>query len=183
VNLKNEAYVLYHDEEWGVPVSDDTKLFEFMILEGAQAGLSWETILNRRNEYRKAFKRFDPKKVSKMTTKDIKVLLKNGGIIRNRLKVTSAITNAKMFIEIQKEFGSFNSYLHTWTNGTQIQNKRRSSESIPAQTDLSASIAKDLKNRGFSFIGPTIMYAYMQAVGIVNDHTTDCFRYDEINTV
>lgn len=179
VNLKNQLYINYHDQEWGVPVFEDQKLFEFLILEGAQAGLSWETILNKREGYRKAFKQFDPQKVSKMTERDIERLTKNASIVRNRLKIKSAITNAKYFLEIQKEYGSFSKYLWKWVGNKPIVNGWKSINEIPVVTDLATEISKDLKKRGFSFVGPTIMYAYMQAVGVVNDHTMDCFKYKE----
>lgn len=177
VNLKNHLYVKYHDEQWGVPVFDDRELFEFLILEGAQAGLSWETILNKRENYKKAFDNFDVKKVSKYNEKKQEELLKNEGIVRNRLKIKSAIKNAKVFLEIQKEFGSFSKYLWNFVDGKPVQNTFKTLKEVPAQTELSDTISKDLKKRGMSFVGSTIIYAYLQAVGVVNDHTTDCFRY------
>lgn len=177
VNLKNHLYVKYHDEQWGVPVFDDRELFEFLILEGAQAGLSWETILNKRENYKKAFDNFDVKKVSKYNEKKQEELLKNEGIVRNRLKIKSAIKNAKVFLEIQKEFESFSKYLWNFVDGKPVQNTFKTLKEVPAQTELSDTISKDLKKRGMSFVGSTIIYAYLQAVGVVNDHTTDCFRY------
>lgn len=177
VNLKNHLYVKYHDEQWGVPVFDDRELFEFLILEGAQAGLSWETILNKRENYKKAFGNFDVKKVSKYNEKKQEELLKNEGIVRNRLKIKSAIKNAKVFLEIQKEFESFSKYLWNFVDGKPVQNTFKTLKEVPAQTELSDTISKDLKKRGMSFVGSTIIYAYLQAVGVVNDHTTDCFRY------
>lgn len=177
VNLKNHLYVKYHDEQWGVPVFDDRELFEFLILEGAQAGLSWETILNKRENYKKAFDNFDVKKVSKYNEKKQEELLKNEGIVRNRLKIKSAIKNAKVFLEIQKEFESFSKYLWNFVDGKPVQNTFKTLKEVPAQTELSDTISKDLKKRGMNFVGSTIIYAYLQAVGVVNDHTTDCFRY------
>lgn len=177
---KGELYLKYHDEEWAVPVHDDQKLFEFIVLEGAQAGLSWQTILNKREGYRKAFKNFDPKKVAKLTEVDIKKLLLDPGIVRNKLKVLSAVSNAKAFLAIQKEFGSFSNYMWAWVEGEPIQNKRLKQSDVPAVTPLAESLAKDLKKRGFKFLGPTICYAFMQAVGMVNDHTIDCFRNEKI---
>ena len=170
-------YLKYHDEEWGVPVYDDKKLFEFLILEGAQAGLSWITILRRREGYRKAFANFDVKKVAKFNKKKIESLLKDEGIIRNRLKVESAVKNAQAFIKVQEEFGSFSDYQWRFVDGKPIQNKW--SKKIPATTKESDAFSKDLKQRGFSFVGSTIMYAHMQAVGMVNDHLVTCFRHKE----
>jgi len=177
----NELYEAYRDEEWGVPVYDDRKHFEFLILEGAQAGLSWLTILKRREGYRKAFSNFDPEKVAHYDEKKIAELLLDEGIIRNRLKVHSAVNNAKCFLKIQKEFGSFNAYIWQFVGEKPIQNKRTSINEIPAQTEASAALSKDLKKRGFNFVGPTVMYAYMQAVGMVNDHTVDCFRFKSLS--
>ena len=170
-------YQKYHDEEWGVPVQDDRKFFEMLILEGAQAGLSWITILRKRENYRRAFDNFDAKKIAKYDSKKIEQLLQNEGIIRNRLKIAAAIQNAKCFLEIQKEFGSFDKYIWQFVNGKPIINKRKSLKNIPAMTNESDAMSKDLKKRGFKFVGSTICYAFMQAVGMVNDHTTDCFRY------
>ena len=166
----------YHDEEWGIPVKDDKKLFEFLVLEGAQAGLSWNTILNKRENYGKAFDNFDVKKISRYDKRKINDLLKNEGIVRNKLKINSVVKNAKKFLEVQKEFGSFSNYLWRFTNEKQIKNNFKNMEDIPSKTNISDAISKDLKNRGFSFVGTTIIYAFMQAVGIVNDHVSDCFK-------
>ena len=174
VPLKNELYVKYHDEEWGKPLHDDIELFGLIILEGAQAGLSWETILKRRENYRKAFKGFDPKKVAKFSEKDVQRLLKDEGIIRNKLKIKSAINNAKCFLEIQKEFGSFDKYIWGFVNNKPIKNHLKKLKDYPAETELSKKISKDLKKRGFNFVGPTITYAYMQSIGMVNDHMFGC---------
>lgn len=166
----------YHDKEWGVPVHDDRKLFEMLTLEGAQAGLSWATILNRRDRYRKAFDNFEPAKVSKYGRKDVKRLLNDDGIIRNRLKILSAINNAKSVLEIQKEFGSFDRCLWSFVDNNQIVNDRMNRRRVPANIPISDEMSKALKERGFSFVGSTICYAFMQAVGMVNDHAVDCFR-------
>ncbi len=174
--LGSEQYLRYHDEEWGVPVHDDSRLFEFLILEGAQAGLSWSTILNKRDNYRKAFARFDPAKVTHFGARDVKRLMADPGIVRNRLKIESAIGNARAFLEVRREFGSFDAYLWGFVDGRPQQNFRRGMKQVPARTPLSDAISKDLKLRGFRFVGSTIVYAYMQAVGIVNDHLTACFR-------
>lgn len=171
----------YHDIEWGVPVHNDRKLFEFFILEGAQAGLSWQTILNRRSNYRKAFDNFNARKIATYTSRDIKRLLGNAGIIRNRLKVEATVDNAKRFLEVKKQFGSFDKYIWQFVGGKPIKNRFRKLSELPAQTKESEAMSRDLKKRGFRFVGPTICYAFMQAVGMVNDHTTDCFRYREIN--
>ncbi|MCG8405458.1 MAG: DNA-3-methyladenine glycosylase I [Phycisphaerales bacterium] len=173
----SEEYVHYHDEEWGVPVHDDRRLFEFLILEGAQAGLSWETILKKRDNYRKAYDRFDPVKVAKYSQAKQQKLLQNEGIVRNRLKVAASVGNAKAFLAVQKEFGSFDAYIWAFVGGRTIQNKWKTLKDIPATTKESDAMSKDLKKRGFKFVGSTICYAFMQAVGMVNDHTTDCFRY------
>ncbi len=170
-------YVKYHDEEWGVPVHDDRRHFEFLVLEGAQAGLSWITILRRREGYRKAFGEFDPVKVAGFDEKRIEILLQDEGIIRNRQKVHSAVKNARAFLQIQKESGSFDSYIWSFVNGSPIQNRFEKDSDIPAKTVLSEKISKDMKGRGFSFVGPTIIYAHMQAIGMVNDHLVSCFRY------
>ena len=170
----------YHDREWGVPVHNDRKLFEFLILEGAQAGLSWNTILNRRQNYRKAFDHFDTAKIAKYTRQDVSRLLKDDGIIRNRLKIKATIENAKAFLEIKKEFGSFDHYIWQFVGGKPKNNRFKRLSELPAQTEESQVMSRDLKKRGFRFVGPTICYAFMQAVGMVNDHTTDCFRYREI---
>lgn len=173
-------YIDYHDNEWGVPIHDDQLLFEFLVLEGAQAGLSWLTILKKRENYKKAFDAFDPKIVAKYTQTDIERLMADAGIVRNRLKIESAIKNAQGVLKIQEEFGSFDAYLWHYVQDHPIQNVWRSIKDIPAETEISKQMSKDLKKRGFNFVGPTICYAFMQAVGMVNDHTTDCFRYDEI---
>jgi DNA-3-methyladenine glycosylase I len=171
----------YHDGQWGVPEHDDRRLFEFLILEGAQSGLSWLTILKKRENYRKAFHDFDPRKVSEYDGAKIRELLKNPGIVRNKLKINAAVTNARAFLKVQQEFGSFDRYIWRFVNGTPVRNKRKSLGEIPPQTPESVSMSKDLKKRGFKFVGPTICYAFMQAVGMVNDHTVDCFRYGEVS--
>lgn len=168
----------YHDKEWGVPVHDDKKLFEFLILEGAQAGLTWQTVLNKRGNYRKALSGFDPAKIARYGNKDVKRLLGNPGIIRNRLKIAATILNAKKFLEIQKEFGSFDTYIWQFVNFKPIKNKFKSLSEIPPTTKESDAMSKDLLKRGFKFVGSTICYAFMQAVGMVNDHETNCFRYN-----
>ncbi len=173
------AYLKYHDEEWGVPVHDDRKQFEFLTLESAQAGLSWWTVLNKRQGYRKAFAEFDPVRVARFTDKRIERLLKDPSIIRNRLKVAAAVNNAKRFLEVQEEFGSFDDYIWQFVDGRPIQNNWRRLEEVPATTKESDSLSKDLKQRGFKFVGSTIVYAHMQAVGMVNDHQTNCFRHRE----
>lgn len=178
VNKTNELYIKYHDEEWGVPVHDDIKHFEMLILEGAQAGLNWETILKKREGYRRAFHNFDPVKVAKMKDHKLEKLLLNPEIIRNRLKVFSARKNAITFLEIQQEFGSFDSYIWKFVGGKSLVNNFKSLSEIPNKTEISDKISKDLKKRGMSFVGSTIIYAYMQAIGMVNDHTSDCFRRD-----
>jgi len=167
----------YHDTEWGVPVHSDRRLFEFLILEGAQAGLSWETVLKKRAAYRKAFDNFDANKIARYTSGKAKQLLGNPGIIRNRLKIKAATQNARAFLAIQKEFGSFNRYIWQFVGGKPIKNRWRSLEQLPARTAESDAMSKDLKKRGFTFVGSTICYAFMQAVGMVNDHTVQCFRY------
>jgi DNA-3-methyladenine glycosylase I len=176
----NELYITYHDIEWGVPVHDDSKLFEMLLLEGAQAGLSWLTILKRREGYRRAYDGFNPQKIAQWDQKKIESLLQDKGIIRNRLKVEAARTNAKAFLETAKEFGSFDTYIWSFVDGKSIQNSWKTIREIPASTAESESMSSDLKKRGFKFVGPTICYAFMQAVGMVNDHTTDCFRYKKI---
>jgi DNA-3-methyladenine glycosylase I len=165
----------YHDREWGVPQHDDRVLFEFLILEGAQAGLSWETILKKRDAYRGAFAGFDPKKVARFTAADEKRLLADAGIVRNRLKISSAITNAKTFLDVQREFGSFDRYIWGFVGGEAVRNSWKSLKDVPARTAESDAMSKDLKRRGFRFVGSTICYAFMQAVGMVDDHTADCF--------
>ena len=169
----------YHDEEWGMPVHDDRELFEFLVLETAQAGLTWQTILNRREGYRKAFAGFDFEKVAKFTEEDVSRLLDDPGIIRNKLKVRSTITNAQNFIKIREEFGSFDKYTWGFVNGKQIVNKASEMGDIEANTKISDKMSEDLKKRGFKFVGSTICYAFMQAAGLVNDHVVDCFRYGE----
>ena len=170
-------YIEYHDKEWGVPVYDDRVQFEFLILEGAQAGLSWSTILNKRDGYRKAFADFDPEKVARFTTRRVEKLLQDPGIVRNRLKVQSAVTNAKAFLAVQEEFGSFCEYIWGFVDGAPIQNRCKKDSDVPATSPESDALSKDLKKRGFKFVGSTIMYAHMQATGLVNDHVTSCFRY------
>lgn len=176
----NALYEEYHDKEWGVPIHDDRKHFEFLILEGAQAGLSWETILKRRQGYAEAFANFDWEKVAKFDKKKIETLLENPGIIRNRLKVEAAVNNAQKFIEIIKEFGSFDAYIWRFVGGKTINNQCESIKDVKPETKESEALSKDLKKRGFKFVGSTIMYAHMQAVGLVNDHTTDCFRHLQV---
>ncbi|MBK8465090.1 MAG: DNA-3-methyladenine glycosylase I [Chloracidobacterium sp.] len=175
----NELNVAYHDAEWGVPVHDDRTLFEFLILEGAQAGLSWDTILKKRDAYRKAFDNFDPAKVAKYSDAKCAKLLTNEGIIRNRLKIASAVSNANAFLKVQKEFGSFDKYIWGFVGDKQIVNKLKGGD-VPATSPISDAISKDLKKRGFNFVGSTIIYAFMQATGMVNDHLVTCFRYKEV---
>ncbi len=172
--------IAYHDEEWGVPVHDDRKLFEFLMLETAQAGLSWRTILYRREGYRKAFAEFDPRKVARFNRRKIESLLRDEGIIRNRLKVEGAVKNAKAFLKVQEEFGSFDAYIWRFVEDGPIQNRWRSLKELPAVTPEALALSKDLKRRGFTFVGPTIVYAHMQATGMVNDHTVDCFRHKQV---
>jgi len=176
------VYIAYHDKEWGVPVHDDRKLFEFLILEGAQAGLSWITILKRRENYRKAFAGFDPEKVARFGKREIAKLLGDAGIIRNRLKIESAVKNARAFLQVQEEFGRFADYHWSFVEGRPIVNRFKEMKQIPAKTPLSDAFSKDLKRRGFSFVGSTIIYAHMQAVGMVNDHLLACFRHRELIT-
>jgi len=176
----NDINIPYHDTEWGVPLHDDRALFEFLVLEGAQAGLSWDTILKKRENYRAAFDNFDPVKVARYSDARIAKLLANEGIIRIRLKVASAVTNAKAFLRVQDEFGSFDSYIWQFVDGKPIKNAWTKTGQVPAKTDVSDAISKDLKKRGFSFVGSTIMYAHMQATGMVNDHLVSCFRYKEV---
>lgn len=173
----SEAMQEYHDKEWGQPVHDDRMLFEFLILEGAQAGLSWSTILSKRDNYKNAFDNFDAKKIIKYDQKKIDKLLLDPGIVRNKLKVNSVVINAKAYLEAQKEFGSFDTFIWSFVDGKPINNKRRSMSEVPAKTDISDKMSAVLKKRGFKFIGSTICYAFMQAVGMVNDHTIDCFKY------
>jgi len=167
----------YHDEEWGTPVHDDRTLFEFLILEGAQAGLSWATILAKRNSYRRAFSGFDPRKVARYGAGDVRRLLADAGIVRNRLKIESAVSNASAFLAVQKEFGSFDAYVWRFVDGEPIQRRRRGTKQLPARSPESDTMSKDLKRRGFRFVGSTICYAFMQAVGMVNDHVVSCFRH------
>ncbi len=174
----NDAYLAYHDEEWGVPVWDDQRQFEFLILEGAQAGLSWATVLNKRQGYRKAFSNFDVLKVSRIRPARVEKLLQNPAIIRNRLKVESTISNARAFLEVQAEFGDFSQYIWGFVDGTPIQNRWRSQADVPATSPVSDALSKDLKRRGFRFVGSTIIYAHMQATGMVNDHIASCYRYE-----
>ncbi len=178
--LSDPIYIRYHDREWGVPVQNDRKWFEFLVLEGAQAGLSWITILRKREAYRNAFDNFDYNKVAEYGERKIQSLLKDEGIVRNRLKIRGAVQNANAFLRIRDEFGTFNKYIWEFIGGKPIRNRRKSLKEIPARTELSDKLSKDLKQRGFTFVGSTICYAHMQATGMVNDHTTDCFRYNEL---
>jgi DNA-3-methyladenine glycosylase I len=173
-------YVTYHDEEWGVPAHDDRHLFEMLILEGAQAGLSWITILRKRSAYRKAFANFDPAKVAKFDARKIEQLMRDEGIVRNRLKIDGAVRNARAFLDIQREAGSFDRYIWQFTGGAPKHNARKTMKDVPATTPESDAMSKDLKKRGFTFVGSTICYAFMQATGMVNDHTIDCFRYKQV---
>lgn len=179
-STKHQLEEDYHDKEWGVPIYEDRLLFEYLILEGAQAGLSWTTVLVKRENYRKVFDNFEAKKIIKYTPKKIEKLLNDKGIIRNKLKVNSVVTNAKAFLEIQKEYGSFSKFIWDFVDGKPIQNSWKSMEDVPAKTEISDALSKALKKKGFKFIGSTICYAFMQAVGMVNDHTTDCFRYKAV---
>ncbi|MGD9898441.1 MAG: DNA-3-methyladenine glycosylase I [Calditrichaceae bacterium] len=176
----NRLYIDYHDYEWGVPVHDDRKLFEFLILEGFQAGLSWSTILNKRRNFELAFDGFDAEKIASYDQQKLEELMKNSGIIRNRLKINAAVTNARSFLKIQQEFGSFDAYIWRFVDGKTIQNHWKTLKDVPAMTDNSDAMSKDLKKRGFKFVGSTVCYAHMQATGMVNDHTTDCFRHREV---
>lgn len=176
----NDLNIAYHDAEWGVPVHDDRLLFEFLILEGAQAGLSWDTILRKRENYRAAFDNFDAAKVARYSDAKCAKLILNEGIIRNRLKIASSVRNAKAFLAVQKEFGSFDKYIWGFVGGKPIVNKLKNHGDVPAKTEISDAISKDLKKRGFNFVGSTIMYAFMQATGMVNDHLVSCFRYKEV---
>jgi len=177
---KNDLAIQYHDEEWGVPVHDDRRLFEFLILEGAQAGLSWDTILAKRENYRKAFDNFDAQKIARYSEKKIARLMLNEGIVRNRLKINSAVRNAKSFLKVKDEIGSFDEYIWNFVEGKSIVNKVRSMKDVVATSAVSDALSKDLKKRGFNFVGSTIMYAFMQATGMVNDHLVSCFRYREV---
>jgi DNA-3-methyladenine glycosylase I len=176
----SEQYIDYHDTEWGVQVHDDRKHFEFLILEGAQAGLSWRTVLHRRDGYRRCFSDFDPVKVAAYTEDDIQRLRHDEGIIRNELKIRGAVTNARNFLEVQSEYGSFDKYIWQFVNGKPIVNRWKVQSEAPARTEVSDNLSKDLKKRGFKFVGSVIMYAHMQACGLVNDHLVSCFRYDEV---
>lgn len=178
--LGNALYEEYHDTEWGVPLYDDRKLFEFLVLEGAQAGLSWLTILKRRSGYRKAFADFDPERVARFSSKRIEQLLQNPAIIRNRAKVQSAVSNARAYLKVREQFGSFSNYQWQFVDGRPIQNRWKFLSQVPARTQVSDQMSKDLKQRGFSFVGSTIVYAHMQAVGMVNDHLVQCFRHHEL---
>lgn len=175
---RTDLSIAYHDEEWGVPVHDDRKFFEFLILEGAQAGLNWETILRKRENYRRAFDNFDPARIAKYGPRRIVQLVNDEGIIRNRLKIASAVQNAQAFLRVQKEFGSFDAYVWRFVKGKPL--KRKSGMPVPARTDVSDALSRDLRKRGFNFVGSTICYAFMQAVGLVNDHDQECFRYREV---
>jgi DNA-3-methyladenine glycosylase I len=176
----NPLSIAYHDKEWGAPVHDDRTLFEFLILEGAQAGLSWDTILKKRERYRKVFANFDPNKVARFDRKKFATLMKDPGIVRNRLKLESTISNAKAFLAVQKEFGSFDTYVWGFVGGAPLQNNFKVHKGLPAKTRESDALSKDLQERGFRFVGSTICYAFMQAVGMVNDHMTDCFRHGQL---
>jgi DNA-3-methyladenine glycosylase I len=178
---KSDLYRVYHDTEWGVPVHDDRRHFEMLILEGAQAGLSWETILNKREHYRRAFAGFDPAKVARFTPARVERLLQDAGIVRNRLKVEGAVRNARAFLQVQREFGTFDAYIWRFVGGKPVRNHRHALGEIPARTDVSDAMSRDLKKRGFTFVGSTICYAYMQAVGLVNDHLVSCFRHREVS--
>lgn len=178
---KGDLYIAYHDREWGKPLHDDRALFELLILEGAQAGLSWSTILNKRENYRKAFDGFDAGKIARYDARKVTALLADPGIVRNRLKIAAAIGNAKAFLGVQREFGTFDKYLWGFVGGRPIQNKRRTMAEVPARSTESDALAKDLKKRGFRFTGTTICYAFLQAAGLVNDHLTDCFRHRELS--
>jgi DNA-3-methyladenine glycosylase I len=179
-SLTHELHIPYHDTEWGRPVHDEVRHFEFLVLESAQAGLSWLTILKKRDAYRAAYRGFDPVRVARFGARDVARLLGDAGIVRNRAKVASSINNARRFLEVQKELGSFDAYLWKWTGGKPLVNHWRSQSEIPARTELSDAISKDLKARGFSFVGSTIIYSHLQAVGVVNDHLVTCFRWKEV---
>jgi DNA-3-methyladenine glycosylase I len=177
---KDPLYVPYHDTEWGVPLHDDRQLFEFLILEGAQAGLSWITILRKRPAYRAAFARFDPRAVAKFGARDVRRLMGDEGIVRNRLKIDASIANARAFLDVQKEHGSFDRFIWSFSDGRALLNRRKALADVPAETDASRAMSKELRKRGFRFVGPTICYAFMQAVGMVNDHVVTCFRHREL---
>jgi len=180
---KDPLYLRYHDEEWGVPLHDDRRLFEFLVLEGAQAGLSWLTILKKREHYRRAFARFDARKVATFGSADTRRLLADEGIVRNRLKIASTIDNARALLAVRKEFGSFDTFVWSFVRGTPVQNRWRSLKEVPAETAESQALSRALRQRGFRFVGPTIMYAFMQAVGMVNDHVVDCFRHRQVASI
>lgn len=180
VNLKSDLYIKYHDDEWGVPLHDEHRLFEALVLDGAQAGLSWETILKKRENYREAYDNFDPKIVAEYDEEKIQQLLSNAEIVRNKLKVRSSVKNAQVFLEIGREFGSFDKYLWGFVKGKPIKNNRAKLDDYPAKTELSDEISNDLKKRGMSFVGSTIIYAMLQAIGVINDHQIDCFRYSQV---
>ena len=175
----DELYAKYHDEEWGVPVHDDRVMFEFLVLESAQAGLSWKTVLNKRENYRRLFAEFNPEKIAEFDEAKIESLLLDAGIIRNRAKVRATVNNAKAFLKVQNEFGSFTKYIWGFVSGKVIDGKRKTIKDLPSRSDVSDALAKDLKKRGFSFLGPTVCYAHLQATGLINDHSEDCFRYRE----
>ena len=179
-NTDDPLYIKYHDEEWGVPVHEDNRLFEFLVLDAFQAGLSWLIILKKRESFRKAFDDFDPEQIAKFTEKNVERLLEESSIVRNRSKILATINNARCFLEIQKEFGSFDTYIWQFVKGKTIQNSFRHLSELPAESDESKTMSKDLKKRGFRFVGPTICYAFMQAAGLVNDHLVTCFRYNKI---
>lgn len=176
----DELYIKYHDEEWGVPVHNDNKHFEFLILESAQAGLSWITILKKRQNYREAYDNFDPVKIAEYNEEKFNELLNNSGIVRNRRKIEASINNAQKFLEIQSEFGSFDTYIWDFVNNKTIKNEWDNISEVPANTELSSKVSKDLKKRGFRFVGSTVIYSYLQAVGLINDHIKDCFRYNDL---
>ncbi len=176
----NELMITYHDEEWGVPVHDDRKHFEFLVLDAFQAGLSWSTILNKRENFRKSFDNFEPRKIARYTDRNVEQLVKNAGIIRNRLKITSTILNARLFLGVQEEFGAFDTFIWQFVDGRTLQNRWKTLEQQPARTEQSDRMSQALKERGFKFVGSTICYAYMQAAGLVNDHVVSCFRYREL---
>ncbi|MCL5948994.1 MAG: DNA-3-methyladenine glycosylase I [Candidatus Bathyarchaeota archaeon] len=179
-NVDNPLYIRYHDEEWGVPVHDDQKLFEFLVLDGFQAGLSWWLILERREAFREAFDGFNPAKVAKYAAKDVERLMKTPGVVKNRAKILATITNAQQVLNVQKEFGSFDAFIWQFVNGKAIQNAFKDFSEMPAETEQSRAMSRELKKRGFKFVGPTICYAFMQAAGLVNDHLVDCFRYAQL---
>lgn len=181
VSMKDPVMLAYHDEEWGVPVHDDRKIFEFLVLEGAQAGLSWSTVLNKRENFRRAFAGFDPKRVAAFDERRIEELLSDPGIIRNRRKIESAVSNAKAFLEVQSESGTFDSYIWSFVGGGPIRNRWKSLSQIPVTSPVAQKMSADLVKRGFRFVGPTICYSHMQAAGMVNDHLVDCFRYCEVS--